>query len=161
MMGACGFQELKPQSWDSRCENAYYHSRPRPRFVMYQLQATMVVRIVSLKNDQQQFRVETPTWIRTPAWENSPHFGTPLLVFPAFISRETQWWGRKRLAAPGEQLPTTLTPCCRTFWARKTKSVEGFVSFRLSHFNYSDLQLFAISLHIRGRFFGDISHDKC
>ena len=31
-----------------------------------------------------------------------------------------------------------------TCWARHIKSVDGFVFFRLSYFNYSDLQLFSI-----------------
>ena len=31
-----------------------------------------------------------------------------------------------------------------TYWTRHIKSVDGFVFFRLSYFNYSDLQLFAI-----------------
>ena len=32
----------------------------------------------------------------------------------------------------------------RTYWARHIKSLDGFVFFRLSYFDYSDLQLFAI-----------------
>ena len=49
-------------------------------------------------------------------------------------------------------------------WARQIKSVDGFVFFRLSLIlivvtcNYCCLPF---SFHIRGRFFGDISHDKC
>ena len=31
-----------------------------------------------------------------------------------------------------------------TYWARQIKSVDGFVFFRLSYFDYGDLQLFAI-----------------
>ena len=31
-----------------------------------------------------------------------------------------------------------------TYWTRHIKSVDGSVFFRLSYFNYSDLQLFAI-----------------
>ena len=44
-------------------------------------------------------------------------------------------------------------PPPRTCWSRHSKSVDGFVFFRLSYFYYSDLHLFAI--------FGAISHDKC
>ena len=32
-----------------------------------------------------------------------------------------------------------------TRWARQVKSVDGFASFRLSYFDYSELQLFAVS----------------
>ena len=48
----------------------------------------------------------------------------------------------------------------RTCWARQIKSVDGFVFFRLSYFDYSDLQLFSIFL-FEVEFFGDICHDKC
>ena len=43
------------------------------------------------------------------------------------------------------------------------KSVDGVVFCRLSYFDYSDLTWLAIvcHFHIRGRFFGDISHEKC
>ena len=33
-----------------------------------------------------------------------------------------------------------------TIWARQIKSVDGFVFFRLSYFDCSDLQLFAIPM---------------
>ena len=52
-------------------------------------------------------------------------------------------------------------PPPRTCWARQLKPVDGFVSFRLTHFDYSDLQLFVIFMMIQDRFLGDISHDKC
>ena len=45
-------------------------------------------------------------------------------------------------------------------WTRKIKPVDGLVFFRISYFDYSDLQLFAVFI-IRGRLFGDISHYKC
>ena len=40
--------------------------------------------------------------------------------------------------------PPPTPPPPRTCWARQIKSVNGFVFFRLSYFDYSDLQLLAI-----------------
>ena len=44
-----------------------------------------------------------------------------------------------------------------TCWARHIKSVDGFVLFRLSYFDNSDLIAIVCHFHIRGRFFGLIS----
>ena len=45
----------------------------------------------------------------------------------------------------------------RTCWARHIKSVDGFVLFRLSYFDNSDLIAIVCHFYIRGRFFGHIS----
>ena len=48
-----------------------------------------------------------------------------------------------RAVASGEARGAAA-PLGRTCWDRHIKSVDGFVFFKLSYFDYSDLQLFAI-----------------
>ena len=75
--------------------------------------------------------------------------------------KTTDMYKIRAVASEGGTRGAAAPPPSWTCWARQLKPVDGFVSFRLSHFDYSDLQLFVIFVMIRGRFLGDISHDKC